>query len=56
MDELTLQDLRDIYLIIKNELDFLKYVELKFVRADVREHLARIETIKDKLEKIINKG
>lgn len=56
MDKLTLQDLRDIYLIIKNELKFLKYVEAKFVRADIREHLERMEIIKDKLETIINKG
>lgn len=56
MDKLTLQDLSDIYLIIKNELEFLKYVEAKFVRADIREHLERMEIIKDKLETIINKG
>lgn len=56
MDKLTLQDLRDIYLIIKNELKFLKYVEVKFVSADIREHLERMEIIKDKLETIINKG
>lgn len=56
MDKLTLQDLRDIYLIVKNELEFLKYVEAKFVRADIREHLERMEIIKDKLETMINKG
>lgn len=56
MDKLTLQDLRNIYLIIKNELEFLKYVEAKFFRADIREHLARMEIIKDKIETIINKG
>ena len=53
---ITLQDLRDIYIIIKNELEFLKYVEATFVRADIREHLARMETIKDKLETILNRG
>ena len=56
MDKLTIQDLRDIYIIIKNELEFLKYIKVTFVRADIREHLARIETIKDKLETIINRG
>lgn len=56
MDKLNLQDLREIYSVIKGELEFLKYIKAKFVRADIREHLARMETIKDKLETIINKG
>lgn len=56
MDKLTLQDLRDIYKVIKGELEFLKYIKVKFIRADIREHLARMETIKDKLETMINKG
>ena len=54
--ELNLQDLREIYSVIKGELEFLKYIKVKFVRADIREHLSRIETIKDKLETILNRG
>lgn len=55
-DELNLQDLREIDSVIKGELEFLKYIKVKFVRADIREHLSRMEIIRDKLETILNRG